>query len=877
MNRYLLFCFILFQVYFYSFSFAQDFEIRGRVVDSLQRGIAGVSVRVYTANDSLRSGTDKNGNFSFRSLPKGNMRLMATSLGYKTFETHITYTGDEPVYELPPIMLHTKTQRLQEVTIKAPAAMRVVKDTVEYNASAYQVGEHDRLEDLLRQLPGLQIDATGNVTAMGESMYKLRVNGKDFFTNNLKDFLKQLPAGIIAKLQVIDDYGDQANFTGIKVGKPQKMLNLVIKDGQSKGVFGSNEVSASTQGLWSAGLQGNVWLDVHQLSAYANQNNNRTAEGKQRSTNAGTNYRYSSDQINYYGNYGYNALKSTGESETYIESVTSQGTLFNRMQQSNSNDNQDHQIQLNLQSRRKKDFLSLQVSGQKNISSSENRNISKQTGVIVQDLDHTIQSDARNNTGNLVLSWSRNMSKQGRSLSANLSGSAQGVTAESHIQDQLRFYDQHTGSFLKDSINMRLLQEKKELTNLGFTAKYVEPLSDHASETTKRSIDLGYSLSLRDDQQHRETHVKQEDLLTRIDSLSNNYNSLFITQQLDISYRVASPKLQYSLGFSLQPALMRMDERVQHKKVDYPIFSILPIASMRYSSSLKNSIQINYTGAVAAPASDQLMPLRDIRNLQQITVGNPDLKPSKNHGLSVNLARVEPTKGKTYNLSFNGSLLQDQVTTNILLLPDTLGTLRQETHYVNVDGSYNLGVNYDMTLPFAKRYQFRWATQMSTNHTANYLDGIKGANKTLYFSQNLALSCNKEKLRSNLNFNYYATKSTAGLNSTLRNYITTWEMSSNARWTIFPWLIVGADGSYRINSGYSIPIKNPMLINAFMELYLTKRKELSVQLQAYDLLDQQQAVALMVSSNAVTQRSFNRIGRYALLAVKYDLSRFGGK
>lgn len=874
MNRFLLFCFFLFQV---GPSISQDFELRGRVVDSLQRGIAGASVRIYIDMDSLLSGTDKKGNFSFRSLRMGNMRLMATSLGYKTFQTNMVYTGYEPLYELPPIILQAESRRLLEVSVKAPVAMRVVKDTVEYNASAYQVGEHDRLEDLLRQLPGLQIDAMGNVTTMGQSMIKLRVNGKDFFTNNVKDFLKQLPAGIIAKLQVIDDYGDQANFAGIKTGKPQKMLNLVIKDGQSKGVFGSNEVSASTQGLWSAGLQGNVWLDVHQLSAYANQNNNRTAEGKQRSTNAGTNYRYSSDQINYYGNYGYNALKSAGESETYVESVTSQGTLFNRMEQSNSNDNQGHQIQLNLQSRRKTDFWSLQVSGQKNTGSSENRNISKQTGVIVQDLDHTIQSDAKNSTGNLALSWSRNMSKQGRILSANLSSSAQEVTAESHIQDQLRFYDQHTGSFLKDSINMRLLHEKKELRNVVFTAKYVEPLNDHASETAKQSIDLGYSLSLRDDQQQRETHVKQEDLLTRIDSLSNNYNSLFITQQLDMSYRVASPKLQYSLGLSLQPALMRMDERVQHKTVDYPMFSILPIASIRYSSSLKNSIQINYTGTVTTPASDQLMPVRDIRNLQQITVGNPDLKPSKNHGLSVNLSRIEPTKGQVYNLSFNGSLLQNQVTTNILLLPDTLGTLRQETHYVNVDGSYSLGINHDMTIPFAKFYQFRWATQWSTNYMVNYLDGIKGSSKTLYFSQNLSVSYNKEKLRSTLNFNYYATKSTAGVNSVLQNHITTWEMSGNARWTIFPWLILGADGNYRINSGYSIPIKNPILINAFMELYITKRREFNVQLQAYDLLDQQQAIALMVSSNAVTQRSFNRIVRYAMLTVKYNLSNFGGK
>lgn len=874
MNRYLLFCFFLFRVVS---STAQDFELRGQVMDSQRAGIAGVSVRVYTADDSLRNQTDKKGNFSFRSMYRGNLTLIVSSLGYETYKRNLNYIGEDPFYELPAIILQSKTQRLQEVAVKAPVPMRIAKDTVEFNASAYKVGEHDRLEDLLRQLPGVRIDNSGNVTAMGESMTKLRVNGKDFFTNNVKDFLKQLPAGIIAKLQVIDDYGDQANFTGIKVGKPQKMLNLVIKDGQSKGVFGSSEASASTQGMWSAGLQGNLWLDVHQLSASANHNNTRTEEGKHRNTNAGANYRYSGDRLNYYGNYGDNTLKQTGESETYVESITSQGTLFNRMQQSSANENQGQQVQLNLQSRGKKDFWNLQVSGQTTGGTSESHIVSKQTGVIIQDLENAIQSDSKNKTGNLALSWSRNMAKQGGSVSASLSASAKGGTVASTIHDQLRFYDQNTVDFLKDSINRRLLHEKKDLNTLGLSARYAEPINDHATQTTKRSVDLGYSFSLRQEQQVQETQAQQEKALQRIDSLSNIYGTLFSTQQLDLSYRVASSKLQYSLGLSLQPVLIRATDQGQDKQADYHMLHLLPVASIRFAPSLKNSIQINYTGTVTPPASNQLMPFSDVRNLQQITVGNPDLKPSKNHSVSLNLTRVEPIKGQTYSLSFNGSLLQNQVVGNVLLLPDTLGTLRQETHYLNVDGAYNLSANYDMTLPFAKHYQFRWGTNASMNHSILYLDGVKGANKTVYFSQNFSVALNKQKFRGTVNLNYYATKSTYELHAGLQSRIETWEMSSDVRWTVFHWLIVGADGNYRINSGYSVPIKNPILINASLELYLTKRKELSIQLQGYDLLDQQQAVNLLISPNSVTQRSFNRIGRYVLLTAKYSLSRFGGK
>ncbi|UIR57390.1 TonB-dependent receptor family protein [Sphingobacterium sp. SRCM116780] len=876
MTKLLFFCFFFLQFYFVTSLTAQDFELRGRVTDSLQVSIPGVGVRIYTIKDSLSTGTDKNGNFRFRSLTKGNMTLVVWSMGYEIYKQNLNYTGENAVYELPSIILQTKFQRLQEVVAKAPDLIRIAKDTVEYNASTYAVGEHDRLEDLLRQLPGVRIDAFGNVMAMGEPMTKLRVNGKDFFTNNLKEFLNQLPAGIIAKLQVIDDYGDQANFTGIKVGKPQKMLNLVIKDGQSKGAFGSTETSASTQKLFSAGLQGNLWLDVHQLSANANHTNTRTEEGRQRTTNAGVNYRRSGDQVNFYSNYGYSTVKRTGDSESYSESVTSKGTLYNRIQQSSTNGNQGQQVQLNLQSRKKKDFWNIQVSGQKNTGSSENRNISKQSGVIVQDLDNVIQSNSKNNTGNLALSWSRNMYKQGRSLSANLSGSVQRGKEESHIQDQLRFYDQRTGGFLKDSVNMRLLHEKKDLRNLGFSAKYVEPLNDYTLEKTKRSLDIGYNFSLRSEKQLRETQVLKEGILQRIDSLSNDYGTLFSIQQLDLSYRVESPKMQYSLGLSLFPAIMHVDDS-KLGRISYRIINFLPIASIRYLASLKNSIQFNYMGSSTAPTVNQLIPLRDLRSLQQVTIGNPELKPTKNHGLSLNLNRIEPVKGQTYNLSFSGSVLQNQIASNVLLLPDTLGTLRQEIHYLNVDGSYSLGASYDMTLPFAKIYQFRSGTQLSKNRSIIYLDEIKEANSTIYLSQNLSVVLNKTKFRGTLNLNYYITNSTYKLNHSLRSYTSTLEINSDARWTIFPSLIVGAGVNYRMNGGYRIPIKNPILINASVELFLTAKKELSIQLQGYDLLDQQQSVNLMISNNNITQQTFNRIGRYVLLIVKYNLSRFGGK
>ncbi|UZJ63238.1 hypothetical protein OKW96_11985 [Sphingobacterium sp. KU25419] len=175
------------------------------------------------------------------------------------------------------------------------------------------------------------------------------------------------------------------------------MLNLVIKDGQSKGVFGALETSASTQKLFSTGLQSNLWLVEHQLSGNINQQNNRTDAGQQRNTNAGTNYRCSSDWLNIYANYGYNTVNQTGDSESLSETVTSKGTLYNQLENSTDNTNQNQQMQLSVQSRGKKDFWNLQVSGQIGRGSSETHMLSKQTGVILQDLENKTQGESQIN------------------------------------------------------------------------------------------------------------------------------------------------------------------------------------------------------------------------------------------------------------------------------------------------------------------------------------------------------------------------------------------------------------------------------------------------------------------------------------------------
>ncbi len=111
----------------------------------------------------------------------------------------------------------------------AGVAVKLKEDTTEYKASAYPVHANALTEELLKKLPGINVDSNGNVTAEGKQVKKVRINGKDFFGGDVAQATKNLPADVISKIQVIDDYGDQANLTGVKSGEPNKILNITTK------------------------------------------------------------------------------------------------------------------------------------------------------------------------------------------------------------------------------------------------------------------------------------------------------------------------------------------------------------------------------------------------------------------------------------------------------------------------------------------------------------------------------------------------------------------------------------------------------------------------------------------------------------------------
>ncbi|MBM3401358.1 MAG: carboxypeptidase-like regulatory domain-containing protein [Bacteroidetes bacterium] len=215
-------------------SYSQNYQVKGTVLDTAGIPLTGTLIKLKNGNDSVQTAVDLDGNFKLNNVKWPSFTLSAAFIGFKTFIKNYTIsTGNVP--EIPLIRLKPSSNTLDEVTITAVTAIKISEDTVTFNASSFPVRQGDAVDEMLRKLPGVKVDADGNVTTQGDPITKIRINGKDFFGTDVATAIKNLPADIIKNLQIIDDFGDHANLTGVKTGEAEKVLNLTILEEKKRG------------------------------------------------------------------------------------------------------------------------------------------------------------------------------------------------------------------------------------------------------------------------------------------------------------------------------------------------------------------------------------------------------------------------------------------------------------------------------------------------------------------------------------------------------------------------------------------------------------------------------------------------------------------
>jgi hypothetical protein len=240
---------------------SQEIILKGKLNDkSDNKPLVGATVRLVLQKDSLQVKsvvTDSKGAFKFNNLLPQAYILKTSSIGYENIAQPITLqaSNKEPLV----FNMVKKSTTLTEVVVTSKTApVKQKGDTTEFSASQFKVNPDATAEDMIKKLPGITIDKSGNVTSMGEQVKKVTVDGRDFFGDDATAALRNLPAEVIDKIQVFDKLSDQAAFTGFDDGSSTKAINIVTKSGMRNGQFGRIYAGAGTDGRYNAG--GNVSL-----------------------------------------------------------------------------------------------------------------------------------------------------------------------------------------------------------------------------------------------------------------------------------------------------------------------------------------------------------------------------------------------------------------------------------------------------------------------------------------------------------------------------------------------------------------------------------------------------------------------------------------
>lgn len=937
MKKHSALLFLLFCIAFQSFA-QNDRRILGTITDTSKTAIPNVNVLIIVKTDTLRAITNQSGNFSIPNINAERFSLQVSMVGYLKVNEDYEFPVNKKSLQLDTILLKMSSQMLKEVVIKAkPNPVRFMMDTVEYNADAFQVLEGDNVADLIKQFPGLEVDADYNVQTGGKNITKLRVNGVDFFTGNVQDFIAKLPAGIVSKIQIIDDFGDEANFTGIKSGESQKIMNIATKPGMDKGKFGNLSGEAGTNEMIGSGARIDLWRSNKQSSANVNLNKSNNGAGDNRSISMGLSHK---DKMGKHGSGGfaYNMRNSSSAflREQLTESLNFDGNLINNSLSEGTNDGQNHSLSWNADYTNKTIRLNAGIMGSYNVSGNENNSLNTLSGFLRQDLKNS--NSSKNSSPNISanVSISRKLKNAKNSFSVRSSYVMSSSGNDQNILTNTLYFDNKTGVLVKDSLLNREVNSSSSNQNFSLGFDYSIGLKKLKDSLGRQSLNFSYNGSTNRSTNETSTFVfdNLSNKVSYVDSLSTSFSSISLNQTLNVNYNYHAGKMRYNVGFSARPNMQSNSDVKLMNTLANNTFNYSP--AINFSRTLKKgkTLSLNYQASNNNPSIHQLQPIRNYLSLQNIAVGNPNLKPSFRHNFNSDFNYSHLKSGRSLQVGLSAIATQREIVNHLIMVPDTLNSFKQISKYENVNGNYNVNGRFQVLIPIkAKNVSFNYSGTAGFSNQAVIFNNQKRFGKGFNFSQQIGgrLTLKKITLNSNVNYSknnnnninsfnsmisfqplgigqitaptFYRT-TTLGVMMDMNLRLKKLQLSSGIRYNNIHNEAIGnlsarnisdlsinlssgltVKKSYRVNFsvakrsnfGYSQSNINPLIINASLEKSFLKARSLNLSIRGNDLLGQGNNISRMVAGNTTIDSRSRLQTQIVSLRLNYNISNFGGR
>lgn len=904
-------------------------EISGIVKDSLDLGIPGVTVRLTSDKDTLVVATNPDGIFVFKKVKSATYTLSLSMMSYKPLVAKYKQNDAVPRIVMDPIILNSTENTLNTVVVNGTPSITYKTDTVEYRAKDYIVRPNATVDELVKQMEGMEVGTDGSLVHQGNNVTKAKINGKTYLGGDVATAMQNLPAEIVEKIQIVDDYGDVAARTGIKDGDPQKILNIVTRADKSVGntlrlAGGVGNDKRYVASAFGTRLNGNEVVAVNARfnntvtgisnatndggggngSGGGNNNNGGGSGGNGSGGNNGGNrnsgsssgisyggsggttnmgnpsfsYRnqFNNNKIKVNANYGFNFTNTT--SSNISESVT-YGTpnILTNTESLRSSNAKTHNFNFEFEDEiDSANYLRIAPSISYTSSISNTQSSVSQVIRTKQDRDGSSNnSNIRPNIGATVF-YQHLFAKPRRNLSLQLSFNDAKTDVESEQNVHITYYDINGVPNPADSLAHRLVERKNLTNNYRGSFTYVEPLTVNSQfEFNSQVIYNGY------DNTAITSNIDAFSTYHPIDSLSNIYNYSFTQSRIAFNYRHGlsnASKIRYSIGVTMVPGFLRGTKASLGTSTNRNSFNIIPIARFQYSWSRQHSLQLNYSGNANEPSFDQIQPVRDVSNAQNPVVGNPNLKVTFTHSINTSYNNYIANSKLNYSINGNAIFVKNSVARNNVLISDGKNGLINETRYVNLNGAYRINGNYSISKQLNNRkYNLAFRGNISYNHGASMSNNILYETDVYVFYEKFGPRITPyDWLEVNPSVSYNFTKSNNSLPTSFDTRTKITALNIDGKFYFLKGFELGYSASKNFVSGIGTNItSNPLVVNGYLQRDLWKRRA-SLTLQMFDIFNQNNFIDRNQTETGYTDTKSNALSRYFMFRLNVNLQKWSG-
>ena len=898
--------------------------VKGRLVDTAARQpLAEATISVILVKDSSLVSfilSDKKGVFEITNLDAGEYLLMISFNGYENYKKNFSITAEKKTNDLGEIILQKDYKTLPGVVVTDAIPVRVNGDTVSFKADAFKTKPNATTEDLLKKLPGVQVQKDGTVSAMGENVQKILVDGKEFFGNDPKMATKNITADMVDQIQVFDDMSEQSKFTKIDDGSRSKTINIKLKKDRNKGDFGKVTAGAGSSGRYEGNLSFNHFRGNQRFSLVGSANNANKQNfsfndivssqggmgqfsrggldlgalkgaltgsggggnnnGINTSRSIGLNYNDEwGKKIDFRGSYfisqSDNLLKQSSFRQTYFPNDS---TSDASTESESANRNRSHRI--NVRWEYAIDSMnSVLYTGNVNFQQSNgmynDTSFTFSNGVndylaVTSKTRNKNKRDGMNYSGELL--YRKKFKRIGRTLTVGWrNGYNESESGNSNIAPNT-FYRPDGSILFSRSQDQRGDQDTKANNN-SVSTSYTEPLGKN------KILELNYQYSHNRNISDRETY-DYNNISGKYDALNllqtNYFENTNTSNRVGFNYRFQQKKYNYQLGFGVQlTELGSRSIRAATSKdtmLTQRFTNFFPTASFTYSVNKTKNFRFNYRGRTNAPSINQLQDVPDVSNPLQVRTGNPALKQEFINNFSLNYSTFNMMSFRFFTSNFNVGTTGNKIVNSI----DSLNQAVTITKPVNLDGVFNVNGFSSIGFPIKKLKgsNVNLTSIVNYNRDVSLVYKQKNITHRWLLTQSLGFNYNKNKFDMGLTAGLTYNNARYTLQENLNTEYFTQTYSADFSYTFKKNIMVSTDFDLLVNSGradgfnQTIPMWNAGLSKQFL-----KNKAAEVKFTVYDILNQNKAITRNIGENYFEDNRTNVIRRFFLLSLTYNINR----